>query len=56
MELFDERTLYVLIEVLGAIFILFSGKWMPFPFGLIFGLILIVFGGLKYRELSKKKK
>lgn len=53
--MFGEQNIWILVQLLGA-FLLFSNQWIPSPFNLVVGLILILLGGKKYRDIKKIKK
>ena len=44
------KNIYVLLQLLGLIGLVF------FPIGTLLGIILILYGGIKYREEQKKDK
>ena len=44
------KNIYVLLQLLGLIALVF------FPIGTLLGIILILYGGIKYREEQKKDK
>ncbi len=45
------KNLYVLLQLLGLVMC-----FMYFPMGLLIGLILIIFGGVGYREESRRSR
>jgi hypothetical protein len=53
--MFSEKNLWILVQILG-LFLLFSSRWIPSPYNLIIGVILIFWGGKKYREAGKTKQ
>lgn len=53
--MFSAKNIWVLVQILGLL-LLFSGQWIPSPYNLIIGIILILWGGMKYRQVGKTEK